>query len=298
MEIDIAVDLHGFTSGGRPGVFAMRAAPLQVNYLGYPGTMAAEYMDYVVADRTVIPEASRRHFQEKIIYLPDSYQVNDARRPISDRIFERAACGLPAEGFIFCCFNSSYKITPTTFDGWMRILKRVEGSVLWLLDSNRTAVDNLRREAVRRGVAAERLVFAARVPMAEHLARHRLADLCLDTLPYNAHTTASDALWAGLPVLTRAGEAFAARVAASLLSAANLPELVASSQAQYEDVAAELAVNRVRLAMIKQKLNDNRLSAALFDTRLYARHLETAYRKIYERNQAGYSPDHIYLDRD
>ncbi len=218
LEIDIAVDLKGFTSDSRTGIFAARAAPIQVNYLGYPGTMAADYVDYLIADPIVVPMADQGGCSEKIVHLPDSYQVNDSRRVISDRVFDRAECGLPADGFVFCCFNNNYKILAETFDAWTNILRQVDGSVLWLFAENPDAVANLKREAEARGVAAERLVFAERMPVADHLARHRLADLVLDTAPYNAHTTASDALWAGLPVLTCPGESFAGRVAASLLN--------------------------------------------------------------------------------
>ncbi|MBM3423853.1 MAG: tetratricopeptide repeat protein, partial [Chlorobi bacterium] len=226
LGIDIAVDLKGYTKDSRTGIFAYRAAPVQVNYLGYPGTMGAPYIDYLIADRVLIPASSGQYYTEKIVWMPDSYQVNDAHRKISERAFTRRECGLPEQGFVFACFNNNYKITPDVFDVWMRILKRVEGSVLWLFEDNAMVAENLRREAVTRDVSGERLVFAGRMPLTEHLSRHRQADLFLDTLPCNAHTTASDALWAGLPVLTRMGESFAGRVAASLLHAIGLPELV------------------------------------------------------------------------
>ena len=256
-EIDIAIDLNGFTQYSRVGIFAYRAAPLQVNYLGYPGTTGASYIDYLIADKTLIPEASRQHYSEKIVYLPNSYQVNDGKRRIADKEFTRNELSLPESGFVFCCFNNNYKINPETFDGWMRILNQVTGSVLWLIDDNPAAVDNLRREAERRSVSGERLIFAKRVPLAEHLARHRAADLFIDTLPYNAHTTASDALWSGLPVLTLTAEAFASRVAASLLNAIELPELVAATQEEYEALAIQLATNPERLGQIRQKLEKN-----------------------------------------
>ncbi len=295
IEIDIAVDLKGYTRDARVGIFSCRAAPLQVNYLGYPGTMAAEYIDYLIADSTLIPEASRQHYAEKIAYLPHSYQVNDRERQISGRIFTREELGLPQSGFVFCCFNNSYKITPATFDGWMRILAQVGGSVLWLLEDNRTAMRNLRKAAEARGVSAGRIVFGKRLPVAEHLARQRAADLFVDTLPCNAHTTASDALWAGLPLLTLAGESFAARVAASLLKAVDLPELIATTQAQYEGLAVELATSPERLAQITQKLARNRLTTPLFDTELFTRHLEDAYAQMYERYLADLPPAHLYV---
>jgi predicted O-linked N-acetylglucosamine transferase (SPINDLY family) len=293
LGIDVAVDLKGYTQDSRPGVFALRAAPVQVNYLGYPGTMGAGFMDYVVADATLIPEADRVHYREKVVCLPDSYQPNDASRRIAERVFTRAEAGLPSAGFVFCCFNDNYKFTPAVFDAWCRILRRVEGSVLWLLESSPGAAANLRREAALRGVGGERLVFGRQLPLAEHLARHRLADLFLDTLPYNAHTTASDALWAGLPVLTRIGETFAGRVAASLLRAAGLPELVASTLEGYEARAVDLATDRHKLDEIKRRLDANRLSCPLFDSRRFAQHIEAAYAEMHRRRCSGLPPEHF-----
>lgn len=291
LRIDIAVDLKGFTEGNRTGIFALRAAPLQVSYLGYPGTMGAPYIDYLIADHSVIPESARQHYSEKIIYLPDSYQVNDDRRTIADGSLSREQYGLPSDGFVYCCFNSPYKILPGTFESWMRILSRVPGSVLWLLADNAAAERNLRRQALERGVEPARLVFAPRLPLALHLARHRLADLFLDTFPCNAHTTASDALWAGLPVLTGRGEGFAARVASSLLSAVALPELIVSTPAQYEESAVALAQASGGLADIRQRLGANLRTAPLFDTRLSTRRIEEAYIRIYERYQADLAPE-------
>jgi len=295
MEIDIAIDLAGFTADSRTSIFAYRAAPIQVNYLGYPGTMGADYIDYLIADRQLIPEEARQHYAEKIAYLPNSYQVNDRQRQIADKVFTRQELGLPEQGFVFCCFNNNYKITPATFDGWMRVLKQVEGSVLWLLEDNPSAASNLRKEAQQRGVDPQRLVFAKRMPLPEHLARHRAADLFIDTLPCNAHTTASDALWAGLPVLTCTGEAFASRVAASLLSAIDLPELITTMQQDYEALAIELATNPDRLKAIRQKLQDNRLTTPLFDTELFTKHIEDAYTQMFERYQADLPPEHIFV---
>jgi predicted O-linked N-acetylglucosamine transferase (SPINDLY family) len=296
LQLDIAVDLKGFTQDSRPGIFACRAAPLQLSYLGYPGTMGAPYMDYLIADATLIPPASQIHYSEKILYLPDSYQVNDAQRPIAQRLFTREELGLPRSGFIFCCFNNNYKITPQTFAGWMRILQRVPGSVLWLLEDNARAAHNLREQARGSAVGAERLIFAKRMPLSEHLARHRAADLFLDTLPCNAHTTASDALWAGLPLLTCAGEAFAGRVAASLLNAIRLPELITLTQSHYEELAVALASDAARLAALRERLAHNRLTTPLFDTALYATRLERAYSHIYERQQARLPNAHIHLE--
>ena len=295
MGIDIAVDLKGFTQDYRAGIFARRAAPVQVNYLGYPGTMGAPYMDYLVADRVLVPAETQAHYAEKIIYLPHSYQVNDTKRGIAEKTFTRPELRLPPTGFVFCCFNNSYKILPPIFDRWMRMLTRVRDSVLWLLGDNPAAMSNLRGEAAARGVDPQRLIFADRLDLPHHLARHRAADLFIDTLPCNAHTTASDALWAGLPVLTCVGEAFAARVAASLLTATGLPELIVPTLDEYEELAVHLATHPEQLAGIRRRLGESRLSAPLFDTPRYARHIEAAFAKIYARQQSGLSPDHIVV---
>ena len=294
LEIDIAVDLGGFTRGGRPGIFALRAAPLQVSYLGYLGTMSADYIDYLIADHIIVPQREQRHYREKIVYLP-SYQVNDSQRRIADRRFGRAELGLPAKGFVFCCFNSTYKITPDTFGGWMRILRRVPDSVLLLLGGNEALERNLRKHAHERGIAGERIVFGTRLPAPEYLARYRTADLFLDTLPYNAGTTASDALWAGLPVLTCVGESFAGRVGASLLTAVGLPELIAATPEEYEELAVALAGDPRRLAGIRATLTGKLRTAPLFDTTSSARHLEAAYARMYDRYHAGSAPDHIRI---
>jgi predicted O-linked N-acetylglucosamine transferase (SPINDLY family) len=290
LEIDIAVDLHGFTKGGRAGIFSQRPAPVQVNYLGYPGTMGAPYMDYIIGDRWVIPEEHRCWYTEKVVYMPDSYQVNDSRRRIAERTPTRLEAGLPESGFVFCCFNSCYKIAPRLFDIWMRLLQRSDGSVLWLLEDNPTASRNLRREAEQRGISPERLIFARRVKLEDHLARHCLADLFLDTLPCNAHTTASDALWAGLPVLTHVGHTFAGRVGASLLAAVGLPELITRSWEEYEALALKLAADGGRLADIRARLARNRRTQPLFDTDRYRRHIEAAYITMWERAQRGDAP--------
>jgi predicted O-linked N-acetylglucosamine transferase (SPINDLY family) len=289
-EIDIAVDLKGYSKGCRPAIFARRAAPIQINYLVYPGTTGAAYMDYIIADPEVIPRGHDDFYSEQVVRLPDSYQVNDSGRVISERIPGRAEAGLPNPGFVFCCFNNNYKITPEVFDVWMRLLQRVEGSVLWLLEDNAAASRNLRLEAEARGVRADRLVFAARMLPPDHLARHRLADLFLDTLPCNAHTTASDALWAGLPLLTCRGNAFPGRVAASLLRAIGLPELITETLADYEALALRLATTPALLADIKSRLARNRATHPLFDIDRYRRHIESAYVTMYERYQRGESP--------
>ena len=294
-EIDILIDLKGFTQDSRTGIFARRPAPIQVNYLGYPGTMGANYIDYIIADQTVISDEYKKFYSEKIAVLPNSYQANDCKRGISDKAITRFDVGLPSKGFVFCCFNNNYKITPRVFNSWMRILKQIEGSVLWLLEVNASAASNLKKEAVARGVSSERLVFAKRMPLPEHLARHKLADLFLDTLPYNAHTTASDALWVGLPVLTCLGETFAGRVAASLLNAIRLPELITTTLDAYEQMAIGLATHPEKLVAIKRKVTENRLTTPLFDTKLFTKHIEAAYTTMYERHQAGLAPDHIVV---
>jgi protein O-GlcNAc transferase len=290
--IDIAVDLMGFTRNQRSEIFAHRAAPIQVSYLGYPGTLGTSYIDYILADRTVIPDKNRRHYAERVSYLPysyfpTSYQIAEHPGRIDDPQSRRAELGLPPVGFVFCCFNNRYKITPAVFDIWMRLLSQVEGSVLWLLQDDEVCVRNLRREAQTRGVDAARLIFAPRAPSASHLARHGVADLFLDTLPCNAHTTAADALWMGVPVLTRIGEAFASRVAASLLHAVGLPELITTTAEQYEAAAIGLAKDPERLARLKDKLNGNRLTASLFNSELLTQHLERAFVQMYERYQQG-----------
>jgi predicted O-linked N-acetylglucosamine transferase (SPINDLY family) len=296
LGIDIAIDLKGLTQNTRLGIFSYKAAPIQVSYLGYPGTLGVDYIDYLIADKTLIPQESQQYYSEKIVYLPHSYQVNDRQRVISQKQFTKQELGLPHEAFVFCCFNNNYKITPDSFDSWVRILKAVDVSVLWLIEDNPSAAMNLQKEAALRGLDPARLVFAKRMNLPEHLARHRLAELFLDTFPYNAHTTASDALWAGLPVLTCMGESFASRVAGSLLKAIGLPELVTETQTDYEVLAIELATNPAKLKAIKGKLEKNRLTTPLFDTAVFAKNIETAYSKMYEQYQADLLPEHIYVN--
>ncbi len=293
--INILVDLKGYTRDIRPEIFALRPAPIQVNYLGYPGSLGAEYMDYMISDANVTPPESRQFFREQLVYMPHSYQVNDHRQAIAQTVPSRQACGLPETGFVFCCFNNNYKIEPTIFDAWMRILARVPGSVLWLLKASEEAQFNLSREAERRGIDPQRLVFAPRLPKPEHLARHAHADLLLDTLYCNAHTTASDALWAGLPLITCPGQTFAARVAASLLHAVGLPELVTASLQQYEDLAVTLASDKARLLQLSQRLQQNRMTQPLFDTPRYVGYLESAYRRMWALWEAGKPASHIVI---
>jgi len=297
LHIDIGVDLMGFTVQSRTGIFAHRAAPIQVNYLGFAATMGANYMDYIIADRTVIRPEEAEFYSEKIAYLPYSFQVNDRTRRISSHHFTRDELGLPANAFVFCCFNNSYKITPDVFDLWMRLLSKLDESVLWLSGSNASAVKSLRAEAMRHGIGSERLIFAERTDhLSDHLARHVAADLFLDTFYYNAHTTASDALWARLPLVTRLGETFAGRVAASLLNAAGLPELITRTSDEYEQLALELATDREKLSAIKKRLADNRLKHPLFDTELFTKHLESAYQQMWERHRMNLKPDHLFVE--
>ena len=289
-EIDIAIDLMGFTRGFRPGILARRPAPIQVSYLGYIGTTGADYIDYIIADEFVIPRDRQTYYSEKLVYLPDTYQVNGSMRKIAERTPTRAEAGLPGQGFVFCCFNNSYKIYPPLFDIWMRLMHRVEGSVLWLVQGLAETTVNLRREAQARGIDPDRLIFAPRVRPEDYLARYRLADLFLDTLPYNAGATASDALWVGLPVLTCAGEAFAARMAGSLLRAVGLPEMVTGTLQDYEALALKIATRPALLGGIREKLARNRLTAPLFDTDRFRHHIEAAYATMWKRYQRGEKP--------
>jgi protein O-GlcNAc transferase len=296
MQVDIVVDASGYIADARPAIFAFRPAPIQVNYLAYPGTLGATFYDYIVADATVLPFEQRSFYSENIVHLPDCYQVNDSKRAIAVHTPTREEAGLPRDGFVFCCFNNCYKITPAVFDIWMRLLHRVEGSVLWLLCEREMAEANLCREASARGIDASRLVFARRVPLQHHLARHRLADLFLDTLPYNAHTTASDALWAGLPVITCYGDAFAGRVAASLLRAIGMPDLVTYDLAAYASLAERLAREPSILDEVRDRLRRNRLSQPLFDSDRYRCHIEAAYVRMWELWQSHKTPHSFTIE--
>jgi protein O-GlcNAc transferase len=297
MQVDILVDRSGYTTNARPGVFASRPAPIQVNYLGYPGTLGTNFFDYVLADATVLPFHQQEFYDEKIVHLPDCYQSNDSKRAIAGSSGSREEAGLPQQGFVFCCFNNSAKITPRVFDVWMRLLDRVPQSTLWLLNEGEVAAENIRREAAGRGIGRERVVFAPWTEPAAHLARHRLADLFLDTLPFNAHTTASDALWAGLPVITCYGECFAGRVAASLLKAVGLPELVTINLDEYEALALRLATEAPLLQTFRDRLEKNRLVEPLFDTRRYRNHIEAAYREMWQMWQRGEEPRSFTIDK-
>jgi len=296
MQIDILVDRTGYTANARSELLACRPAPIQVNYIGFPGTLGAEFYDYVIADRIVLPFDQQRFYTENIVHLPDSYLVTDSKLAIAASAPSRRQAGLPEHGFVFCCFNNNYKITAPVFDAWMRLLQRVDGSVLWLLRANAAAEENLRREAAARGVDPARLRFADRMKLDAHLARHRLADLFLDTLPYNAHTTATDALWAGLPLVTCCGEAFAGRVAASLLHAIGLPELATHSLDEYEALALRIATDPALPRRLRDKLRQNRTTCPLFDTEKYRRHIEAGYVKMWELWQRGEPPRSFAVD--
>jgi len=283
LEIDIACDVMGFTKGNKFQIFAEKCAPIQVSYLAFAGTTGANFIDYVIADKTIISKELQKHYSEKIISLPGTYQVNDSTKKISDKVFTREELGLPKNGFVFCCFNNNYKILPSVFDIWMRLLKKIKGSVLWLLVENSTAKENLKKEAVKRNVDENRIIFAKIMPLADHLARHRCADLFIDTFPYTAHTTCSDALWAGLPVITRVGNSFPSRVSASLLTAIDLPELITHTEKEFEDLAVEFANNKSKLDEIKIKLEKNKISKSLFNTKLYTKNIESSFKIIYDR---------------
>lgn len=297
-EIDIIVDLNGFFGNTRSDALRYRAAPIQVSFLGCPATSGAAWFDYAIADAIVVPDAERHWHSEAIVHLPGTYYPADRQRVISDRQFTRADCDLPQTGFVFCCFNHCHKILPATFARWMRILGAVEGSVLWLLDAHPVATANLKKQAVRLGIDPARLVFAKFLPPDEHLARHRCADLMLDSLPYNGHTTTTDALWAGLPVLTLVGSTWPGRVAASVLHALDLPELVTTDGAAFELNAILLATQPEALAAVRQRLADRRLTAPLFDSARFTRNLETAYRAMHRRVLDGLPPGPVAIHDD
>jgi len=295
--VDVLVDLKGYTLHARPAIVALRPAPVQVSYLGFPGTMGAGFVDYLVTDPIVTPPAMADAFAEKLAFMPQCYQPNDRQREVGPTP-ARADCGLPPQGFVFCCFNNTYKIRPEVFEVWCRLLAAVPGSVLWLLASNPQAVANLQREAQRRGIDPQRLVFAPMVAPAANLARLAHADLFLDTLPINAHTTASDALWAGVPLVTCAGDSFVARVAASLLHAAGLPQLVATDLAQYESIALRVARDPGEAAALRRQLLATRLQAPLFDSERYARAFERLLERMVARWRAGLAPEELAPEHD
>ena len=296
MELDIAVDLGGHTLNAPTQIMACRVAPIQVNYLGYTGTMGADYIDYIIADKILIPADGREFYSEKVIYLPDSYMVDDSSRLPSSRIFTRRECGLPEEGFVFCCFNNSYKFNQKMLKSWVKILNATPKSIIWISENTEIFRKNLIAEFEKMGINGSRIIFAKRIdPMADHLARYKLADLFLDTNPYNAHTTAVDALKAGIPVLTLLGNVFAGRVAASLLSAIGLPDLIVDSLEEYEALAIDLANNPQKIQYFKNKLFENQNKEPLFNTKLYVKNIEAAYIEIHRRYLEGAPLDHIYI---
>ena len=293
LNINILINLNGFFGESRQGIFSYKPAPIQVNYLGFPGTIGAPYIDYLIADSTVIPNSSRQFYTEKVVYLPNCYQANDNLRPIICNPPYRSDYGLPENAFVFACFNNNYKITPKFFSLWIDILKNVPHSVLWLIFDNADAKMNLLRFAELSGINKERIIFSERVDLSQHLSRHILADLFLDTLPYNAHTTASDALWAGLPIVTMTGNSFPGRVATSLLYSIGLPELVAKSEDEYKQIAINLAISKNELATLKNKLKINRNNSILFDSKLFTVNFENALLGMVDRYNKNLPPDHI-----
>jgi len=297
LEIDIAIDLGGHTENSKTSIFANHAAPIQVNYLGYPGTMGAQYFDYIIADRVIIPETSQSNYVEKIIYLPNTYLVDDSKRVATDRKFNRRELGLPDNAFVFCCFNNAYKFNPTQLEVWAKLLQAIEGSVLWLSENNRSFQENIKTAFLKYGIRSERIVFAGRMSnMADHLARFRVADLFLDTIPYNAHTTALDALKAGLPLITCLGNSFAGRVGASLLNSAGIPELIAKTADEYIALSIKFANDDIFRNQIKTRLAESIVSGPLFKTNLYVKYLEQAFQQIYDRHHSGLAPDHIQIN--
>ena len=296
LKIDIAVDLKGFTLNNRFGIFVKRCAPIQISYLGYPGTMASDCIDYLVADRTLIPEENKKFYTEKIIYMPNTYQVNDPTLKVSKKKFERKELGLPENGIVFCCFNQNYKILPDMFSIWIEIIKKVENSVLWLMSDNPISETNLKKKFIKNNISENRLIFASRMPHREHLSRLKLADIFLDTFPYNAHTTASDALRVGLPVVTLKGQSFASRVASSLLNSLDLNELITNSDNEYKKLAIKIAENLSLLQEIKKKINSNISNKPLFNAKLFTQHLEKAYLIALQRLKKNKSVDDIEID--
>lgn len=288
-EIDILIDLKGYTKGSRVEIMALRPAPIQVNWLGYPGTMGADFIDYIIADNFIIPVETEHLYSEKVIRLPDCYQINDRKRAVSSVTPSRQACGLPESGVVFCSFNQSYKILPDMFEVWMRILNQVPGSVLWLLETNQWAAENLKQEAQKRGIEATRLIFSPKLPLAEHLARYRLVDLCLDTYPVTSHTTASDALWVGCPLVTCVSDTFVSRVAGSLLHTVGLPELVTASFTDYEKRVLELINHPEMLKIIQEKLHIARDNSPLFDSTRFTHNLEAAFTTIWQKQCASFN---------
>jgi len=298
LKLDIAIDLKGYTKKSLTKIFQYRIAPIQINFLGYPGTLGVDFIDYIIADPIIIPEDQKHFYHEKIIYLPHTYQPNDNKREIADLALKRSDFNLPDKGFVFCCFNQMYKISPIEFNIWMRLLKKVNHSVLWLIKSNKWVEQNLSKEAKQQGIDPSRIVFAEKLSHSKHLARHKHADLFLDTFNYNAHTTASDALWAGLPIVTKQGKQFSARVASSLLTACGLPELITKNEKEYEELIYELATNPKKLKTISLKLSENKKSKPLFNTKQYTNNFENGLQKTYDLYFNGEHPKDIFVSEN
>jgi len=297
-NIDISIDLNGYTRKSRSEIFQYRMSPIQINYLGYPSTMGANFMDYIIADPVTIPDENRDFYSEKIIYMPHTYQANDDKRKIAKTNSKRVDFNLPEKGFVFCCFNQIYKITPKEFNIWMRLLKNVNNSVLWLIKSNKWVEQNFSKEAKRHGIDPLRIIFAEKLSHSEHLARHKHADLFIDTFNYNAHTTASDALWAGLPIVTKQGKQFSARVTSSLLTTCGLPELITKNEKEYEDLIYELATNPKKLKTISLKLSENKKNNPLFNTKQYTNNFENGLQKAYDLYFNGEYPKNIFVNEN
>ena len=295
-KIDIAIDLKGITTDARFGIFINRCAPIQISYLGFPGTSGTDLIDYIIAHKTLIPKENQKFFSEKIIYLPDSYQPNDYTKKMSKKVFTREELSLPKNAFVFCCFNQNYKITPNIFNIWMKILKKIEGSVLWLIKDSNEGANNLKKEANKRGINPDKIIFAKRMTISEHLARHKMADLFIDTFPYTAHTTCSDALWSGLPVITLMGQSFASRLSGTLLNAVGLNELIATTEKDYEDLIINLAKDSNQLKIIKNKLEKNKINQPIFNTKLYTKKIESAYKEIYKRYHSDLPLENIEIE--
>ncbi len=295
LNIEIAVDLMGFTKKNRFSIFHKRCSPIQVNYLGYPGTLGNANIDYIIADKIIIPKKNEKFYSEKIVYLPNTYQVNDSKKQISKKFLSKKEFGLPENSFIFCCFNQNYKINPKIFNIWMDLLLEVKNSTLWLIEDNEISIKNLKKEAEKKMVNQNRIIFAKRLPNEKHLARHKLADLFIDTFPYTAHTTGSDALWSGLPLVTLKGETFASRVASSLLNAVNLPELVTTSYEEYKELAIKLSLNPKILQTFKKKLEINISKKPLFNTKLFVKNIESAFIQMHDRYYKGMPKKNIYI---
>ncbi len=295
LNIDIAVDLMCHTANNRIEIFSERCAPVQINYLGYPGTSGAKFIDYIIADKILIPTENQKYYSEKIIYLPNTYQVRDSKQKISNKIYTKKEMDLPEKGFVFCCFNQNYKINPNVYNIWMNLLKKTNDSVLWLIKDSELGAANLKKEAIKRGIEPNRIIFAKRMEISEHLARHKLADLFIDTFPYTSHTTCSDALWSGLPVIARQGQSFPSRVSASLLNAVGLKDLITKTDKEYESLILKIVKSPNILKEIKKKLKKNILTEPLFNTKLYTKNIETSYKKIHERNKLKLKPENIYI---